>query len=223
MAAKSHSHSEDHHDWHSKEYVVRWAEHQDEGAPHRNQAFEVVAKTIPFSKTASIKILDIGAGYGGLTQFLLEYFPKASAICQDGSKEMADLGKEHMKHLKGRFSYVLSDLRESGWSRKLKIKGPFNAVVSSIAIHNVREPEIIHRIYKDIFPLIKPGGCFLNLDKKYPSLEALLGWLEDAGFEDVKSFWQGGSRAIFGGFKSVNRKISKPAVKPKRANTGLRD
>jgi hypothetical protein len=85
----------------------------------------------------------------------------------------------------------------------------------------VREPEIIHRIYKDIFPLIKPGGCFLNLDKKYPSLEALLGWLEDAGFENVKSFWQGGSRAIFGGFKSVSGKMSTPAIK--KANARIRD
>ena len=221
MAAKSHS--DDHHDWHSKEYVARWAERQDARAPHRNQAFEVVAKTIPYGKTASIKILDIGAGYGGLTQFLLEYFPKASAVCQDGSKEMADLGKEQMKHLKGRFSYVLSDLKERSWSRKLKIKGPFDAVVSSIAIHNVRDPEIIHRIYKDIFPLIKPGGCFLDLDTTYPSLEVLLKWLDEAGFENVNCFWHAGRRGVFGGFKIAKGKTSRPPVKRKRARAAVRD
>lgn len=221
MAAKSHS-DDDHHDWHSKEYVIRWAERQNSNAPHRNQAFELVAETIPYSKTAPIKILDIGAGYGGLTQFLLEHFPKASAICQDGSKEMADLGKAQMKNLKGRFSYVISDLREPRWSRKLKTKGPFDAVVSSIAIHNVRDPEIIHRIYKDIFTLVKSGGCFLDLDTMHPSLELLLKWLDEAGFKKVQCFWQSGRRGIVGGFKMAKGKTNKAIAKQKRSSAALR-
>ena len=39
----------------------------------------------------------MGAGYGALTKFLLERFPNATAICQDGSEEMAKLGRERMK------------------------------------------------------------------------------------------------------------------------------
>ena len=197
MAAKTGFH--DHHDWHSKEYVRRWADRQDDRLPHRKEAFEIMAKTIPYPKTATIRVLDVGAGYGGLTRFLLDYFPNATAVCQDTSKQMAELGEERMHDLKGRFSYVLSDLSEPDWTGK--IDGPFEAVVSSIAIHNVGDPEVIHRIINDIFPLVKTGGCFLNIDRAYPSMEILLGWLQEAGFQNPGSFWQSGHRALFGGFK----------------------
>jgi hypothetical protein len=112
---------------------------------------------------------------------------------------MAKLGRERMKHLKGRFEYVLCNFSEPGWTRKLI--GPFEAVVSAIAIHNVRSPEIIERIYHDIFPLVKSGGCFINFDRERPPLEDQMRWLRDAGFQKVKRFWTGETRALFGGFK----------------------
>ena len=187
----------DKHDWSSEDYVQRWAERQDEKEADRSEPFRLLAETIPYGKEVPIKILDLGAGYGGLTRFLLERFPNATAICQDGSKEMAELGERRMGHLNGRFSYVLSDFSRPRWSGALKEQ--FEAVVSSIAIHNVREPETIRAIYKDIYPLVKPGGCFLNFDRTSPSLEALMEWLKEAGFADVKWYWIEGKRALFGG------------------------
>jgi len=172
MASTSDStsrHRHDHHDWDSAEYVSRWAKGQDPKEKDRDAAFTLLADTIPFSKQLPIRILDLGAGYGALTQFLLNRFPKATAVCQDGSKEMATLGAERMRNLSGRFEYVLCDFARAGWSEKLK--GSFEAVVSSIAIHNVREPEIIKRIYEDAFPLVKAGGCFLNFDRHRPPIE----------------------------------------------------
>ena len=152
MASSSHSsHGHDHHHWDSAEYVSSWAKGQDPKERNRQEAFRLLADTIPFNKTLPIRILDLGAGYGGLTKFLLESFPNATAVCQDGSKEMAKLGGERMNNLAGRFEYVLCDFAEPGWSQNLK--GPFEAVVSSIAIHNVGEPKIIQRIYEDVFPV----------------------------------------------------------------------
>ena len=164
----------------------------------REKIFHLIAKTLPYDQEASITILDVGAGYGALTQFLLKYFSNATAVCQDGSDEMAKLGRKRMKDLKGRVKYVLCDFSKPGWSRK--IKGPFDAVVSSIAIHNVRSPDIIRAIYSETF-LVKPGGCFLNFDRMTPSLKDQTKWLRQAGFENVKTFWDGGRRALVGGFK----------------------
>ena len=39
-----------------------------------------------------------------------------------------------------RIGFVTGDLRDPGWTDA--VEGPFDAVVSSIAIHNVREPAI---------------------------------------------------------------------------------
>ena len=188
-----------HHDWESSDYVSGWAKRQEDREAGRQEAFRVLAETIPFEKNAALKILDLGAGYGGLTQFLLRYFTNATAVCQDGSEEMAKLGHKRMKDFVGRFSYVVCDFSKPGWS--LKLKGEFDAVVSSIAIHNVREGKIIRAIYRDAFSLVKPGGCFLNFDRQRPPLEDQMKWLTAAGFNDVKCFWKDDKRAVFGGFR----------------------
>ena len=189
----------DHHDWDSQKYVYQWAERQDGRKAERAEVFRLMAKLLPYDREAPIRILDAGAGYGALAQFLLDYFPNATALCQDGSEEMAKLGRKRMKQLEGRFEYVLCDFSKRGWSRK--IKGPFEAVVSAIAIHNVRSPDTVEAIYGETFSLVKAGGCFLNFDRMTPSLKEQLKWLREAGYENVKSFWDGGKRALVGGFK----------------------
>ena len=196
-----HEHEHDPHHWESADYVADWAKGQDPKEANRAKAFQLLADTIPFEKSLPIRILDLGAGYGALTKFLLERFPNATAICQDGSEEMAKLGRERMKNLAGRFEYVLCDFGKHGWSKSLP--GPFEAVVSSIAIHNVNSPNIIRGIYEDAYALVKPGGCFLNFDRPRPPWEEQMKWLRGAGFKNVQNFWHDANRAVFGGFKDV--------------------
>jgi ubiquinone/menaquinone biosynthesis C-methylase UbiE len=200
-STSSRSHDHDHHQWDSREYVSKWAAGQDPKEKDREAAFHVLADTIPFDGDEPIRILDLGAGYGALTQFILNRFPHATAVCQDGSHEMAQLGAERMRELSGRFSYVLCDFAQKGWQHKLE--GPFEAVVSSIAIHNVRDPKLIEAIYHDVYRLVKPGGCFLNFDRPRPLWEDQMAWLRDAGFKRVKIFWRSENRAVFGGFKDA--------------------
>ena len=187
------------HDWSSKEYVHDWAIRQDRYEDERQPQFQMIADAIPFTREAAIQILDLGAGYGALTQFLLAQFPKATALCQDGSEQMVELGRRRMAKWKGRFDYVIADFSKAGWSRA--IPGSFDAVVSSIAIHNVRIPGIIEGIYKEVFQLLKPGGCFLNLDLVFVPLARQLGWLRAAGMNEVQSYWHEGREALFGGKK----------------------
>ena len=190
----------DHHDWSSKKYVSEWAERQDEREAEREKIFRSMAAIVSKDRNAAVEFLDLGAGYGALAQFLLNYFPNAKAVCQDGSDEMAKLGGKRMEPFNGRFKYVVCDFSKPGWSRE--IKGPFDAVVSSIAIHNVRSGEIIRSIYQEIFSLVKTGGCFLNFDRMTPSQKKQLLWLKDAGFAEVKCFWDAGRRAVVGGYRN---------------------
>lgn len=189
----------DHHDWAAGDYVAQWAEKQDTKESERQEAFQVMADTLLYDQNAKFIILDLGAGYGALSQFLLSRYPKAKAVCHDGSAAMLKLGRRRLAKLKTRVKFVQCDLSKRGWSKK--IKGPFDAVVSSIAIHNVREHQIIRSIYEEAFSLVKAGGCFLNLDRMTPSVTEQLKWLRAAGFARVRRFWDGGKRAIVGGFK----------------------
>ena len=194
----------DHHDWAAGDYVQQWAERQDSKEAQRQDAFKVLAESLPFGRNAKITILDIGAGYGALSRFLLGEFPNAKLVCHDGSAAMLKLGRQRMAELKGRVKFVQCDLSKPGWNKK--IIGPFDAVVSSIAIHNVREHATIRSIYAETFDLVKAGGCFLNLDRMTPSAAEQLKWLRAAGFTDVQRFWDGGKRAIVGGFRRSYRK-----------------
>jgi cyclopropane fatty-acyl-phospholipid synthase-like methyltransferase len=189
----------DHHDWDSKDYVLEWAARQDEREAERREVFKLIARTLPYARDAAITILDLGAGYGALCRFLLAHFPNAGAVCQDGSEEMVKLGRKRMARLDRRVKYVLCDFSKPDWSRKLK--GPFEAVVSAIAIHNVRFHDTIRAIYNETFSLLVSGGCFLNFDRMTPSLQSQKTWLKEAGFEEVQCFWDGGRRAMIGGFR----------------------
>lgn len=108
----------DHHDWSSEAYAKEWAARQDASQPHRDAAFDRLTKTLPFAKSAKIKILDIGSGYGALAGYLLRHFKNSQAVCHDGSAEMLALAREHLASFEARIKFVRSDLSEPGWSKK---------------------------------------------------------------------------------------------------------
>lgn len=68
----NHHHDHNPHDWDSADYVADWAKGQDRKEAYRAQPFTVLADTVPYDKAQPIRILDLGAGYGALTQFLLD-------------------------------------------------------------------------------------------------------------------------------------------------------
>lgn len=189
----------EHHEWSSAEYAKQWAAGQDPKETERAEPFRLVTKVIPHSKDASISFLDLGSGPGALAKCVLEHFPNAKAVCHDGSEEMIKLGQERLSEFRGRVRHVQADFSHSGWSEK--IGESFDAVVSSIAIHNVRAYETIQSIYAEAHSLLKPGGCFLNFDRMRPSLDEQLKWLRAIGFENVQSFWDSPKRALIGGFR----------------------
>ncbi len=107
-------------------------------------------------------MLDIGAGYGALTQQVLEEYPNATAVCHDFSEPMLAEARRRLSWAASRLSFVKADLFDPNWADQAG--GPFDAVVSAIAIHNVRLPERIRAIYHELYPLVAPGGCFLNYE-----------------------------------------------------------
>ncbi len=110
----------DHHDWSSQQYINQWAEGQDKREVEREEIFRLIARILSDNSQAALTILDLGAGYGTLTQFLLKHFPNARALCRDRSEEMAKLGRQRMEHLTRRLDYVLCDFSKPGWLQKIK-------------------------------------------------------------------------------------------------------
>ena len=56
-------------------------------------------------------------------------------------------------------------------------------------------------VHKVLAHLLRPGGCFLNLDRVGSYNRRHIEWLKSGGFEDADFFWKGPRMAIFGGFR----------------------
>jgi len=152
----------DHHDWASDAYVDAWVQRQQTADPTRAERFQLMCDLLPFAVDAPVTILDVGGGYGPVSQFLLDRFPNATCIVQDGSPPMLQRAQQYLAGYGARATAVQSDLFEPHWLPAQY--GPFDAVVSALCLHNLRDFQRISAIYRDIGAHLKPGGVFLNLD-----------------------------------------------------------
>jgi tRNA (cmo5U34)-methyltransferase len=152
----------DHHDWASKTYVDEWVRRQQTEDPIRAERFQLMCDLFPFDDDAAVTILDVGAGYGPVSAFVLDRYPRATCIAQDGSVPMLDRAQTLVARYGERFQTHYSDLFQAGWLPKQF--GPFDAVVSSACLHNLRDFSRISQIYREIREHVRAGGVFLNLD-----------------------------------------------------------
>ena len=74
----------DHHDWTSETYVEEWVKRQQSEDPTRAERFQLMCDLFPFRPDAPVTILDLGAGYGPVSMFILDRYPHATCIAQDG-------------------------------------------------------------------------------------------------------------------------------------------
>jgi len=149
------------HDWHDEKYVADWIA-RDVARPERQPLLAEMLALAPFAKDAPIAVLDVGGGNGQVTEALLKAFPNAKVTLQDYSQLMVDEARKRFAKYGDQVTYVISDLYDSNWAKSAG--GPFDMVVSGIAIHNLREMEPIGAVYGAIHGLLKPGGVFLNAD-----------------------------------------------------------
>ena len=152
----------DHHDWTSEAYVDEWVRRQQAEDPTRAERFQLMCDLFPFPHDATVTVLDLGAGYGPVSMFVLDRYPHATCIAQDGSEPMLNRARKFTKRYGKRFQTHLSDLFEPHWLPKQL--GPFDAVLTSACLHNLRDFTRIGEIYGEVRGRLKSGGVFLNVD-----------------------------------------------------------
>ncbi|HEV8016909.1 MAG TPA: class I SAM-dependent methyltransferase [Stellaceae bacterium] len=196
MPAKARSFHVHEHDWHSPAYVDQWIDQDITRDAERRPILRKMLGFAPFEKNAAIRALDVGAGYGVVTEEVLRALPKARVTWQDYSRPMRDQAQKRLAKHEKRLAYVISDLSDASWQKELP--GPFDLVVSGIALHNLRDRKAIFRCYGGIRGVLAPQGCFLDYDyfQYAGGLETHLAALRDAGFATVECVWQEGAAAI---------------------------
>ena len=182
------------HDWHSADYVAEWIARDVTRDPERRPLLQQMLSFAPFPREAVLDVLDVGAGYGVVSEEVLQAFPSPRITLQDYSGPMLDRARQRLGAHSDRLRYVLCDLTDPSWPKR--VGGPFDLAVSAIALHNLRDPEKIFACYRAIHDLLKPHGCFLNCDRFVDGVEPHLGALREAGFGRVECAWRELPRAI---------------------------
>ena len=175
-------------DWSDEQWVAEWIGRQGARAAQRNRQFAMQRAMLPFATDAPFAYLNVGSGPGPFDALVLRRYPKARAILVDISPLMLERAAQLLGPMADRARYVQADLSSRDWPAALISSGEeINAVMSCIAIHNLREPALIRAVYADCFQLLSDGGVFFNFDyvrMAAPQLHALAAWAasdEDSG------------------------------------------
>ena len=99
------------------------------------------------------QVIDLGAGTGMLSAFVRDAFPDAHVTLFDGASLMLDKARETLGE--ERVTYIEGDLNGD------LPTGPWDAVVSALAIHHMTDDGKRH-VYESAFETLRPGGVFVN-------------------------------------------------------------
>jgi tRNA (cmo5U34)-methyltransferase len=193
-------------EWQQDQHVARYLGRAD-ALPHRGEGERVLLDELP---TGVMRVLDLGSGDGRLLHLILSADPAAHGVAIDFSPAMLERLAERFGSDE-RVEIVAHDL-----GQPLADLGPFDAVVSSLAIHHL-EHRRKRQLYGEVWAALRPGGVFCNLDhvaspsiqvhldfleaigyardEEDPSnrlldVETQLGWLRALGFTDVDCYWK---------------------------------
>jgi len=99
-------------------------------------------------------VLDVGAGYGVVSEEVLQAF--GSSDHSTGLFRADARPRRHALPVVPKLRYVLCNLVDPSWPKQ--VGGPFDLAVSAIAIHNLRDPEKIFACYHAIHDLLNPAA-----------------------------------------------------------------
>lgn len=190
------------HDWHSPNYVDWWIGRDRDRDAVRRQRLRHILAHARIGPEVEISVLDIGGGYGVVTEEVLTAFPRARVTLQDYSEPMLAEARRRLAAQAGRVEFVQADLLDPDWTER--VGGPFDLAVSAIAIHNLRGIGAIAACYSGIARVLKPGGVFLDYDLFFDSIGSLprhLELLREAGFASVECLWQQAPAASLAAFR----------------------
>lgn len=114
------------------------------------------------------RFLDLGVGTGLELTLLFERFPEAEVSGVDISENMlAELYRRPFAH---KVKTVNGDFFDVDFLSDALGREKYDAVISSSALHHFT-PEDKIRLYKKVSGVLKPGGCFINADCIYDTLD----------------------------------------------------
>ena len=201
--------------WSSAAHALDYLRRAD-SIPHRVEGEATLLEFVPIEAN---RILDLGSGGGRLLTLVKAALPRAQFVGLDFSPTMV----ETLHKLFASESNVTIVAHD--FENEMPAMEPFDAVISSFAIHHVPH-ERKRTLYQEIFGLLAPNGVFCNLEhvaspsprlhagflqaiswgeedpsNKLLDFETQLAWLREIGFIDVDCHWKWRELALLVGVK----------------------
>lgn len=128
------------------------------------------------------RVLDLGAGTGLMAAAVIARYPQVELVLLDGAEEMLEQARERLPA--SAITTVVADMRE-----RLP-EGPFDAVVSALAIHHLEDDDK-RKLFARVHGVLRPGGAFVNAEH----VTGPSGWLEGV----YRGMWREACRAAGAG------------------------
>ncbi len=132
----------------------RVAEYLSREIPHRDTAEGLLVEALPGRVE---RVLDLGTGDGRLLALVCSRHKGAQGVGIDSSQPMLARAAERVG------SSAAVELEVHDLARPITASGPFDVVVSGLAIHHLSD-ERKRTLFGEVFALLPPGGVFANLD-----------------------------------------------------------
>ena len=123
--------------------------------PKYDEMIEALVNSIP--EKENLRILDLGCGTGNISLQVLERFPDAKITCLDISDKMIEVAKEKLAGYEN-IEFVLGDFTI------VDIIDDYDAIISSLALHHIRDENDKRQMYQCIYDSLKQDGVFYNAD-----------------------------------------------------------
>ena len=157
--------------WGNEAKVAYFLANADVIVPRRAEQIDLLTELLPYPPDAGISVLDLGAGFGAISEQILEHYRHATVTCVDGSEAMVVQATERLRKYGKRVKILKADLAERSWSAILNpLAGAgrgegavVDAAVSALAIHHLTHQRK-QELDSEVFQLLAPGGIFLNND-----------------------------------------------------------
>jgi SAM-dependent methyltransferase len=187
----------------AQRWVQRWDVQQERYVPDREERFRVVIDVVGWGVARAgdrggvPRIVDLGCGPGSLTGRLARTFPAAEVVGVDVDPLLLGLAAS----TGGGGRVVSADLTDPAWPDAIGLDGPWDAAVSSTALHWLA-PDALAGLYATVAGRLRAGGVFVDADNRAldePVVTDLARHVRAAralragvtGNEDWRSWWEG--------------------------------
>jgi SAM-dependent methyltransferase len=151
-------------------WLQRWDAQQERYVPDREERFRVVIDVVRAATGGGpARVVDLGCGPGSLSQRLAGALPEVQVVGVDADPMLLGLGAANTGP---RVRLVEADLANPGWEDATGLPAPWDAAVSSTALHWLA-PADLGQLYHAMARNLRPGGVFVNADHLGLGLPAL--------------------------------------------------